>query len=221
VRHPIAQINSSIEVAQLASKDDERVAPYLANAALGSQQVWNLVERASRATDAEAFVRRGQPQWTDLVPLIADALDAFRQTNSGNHFRLESPSRVVVNADPILIREAIDNLLGNAASFADEGSTIDIALAIDGFHTTVRVTNKGPLVEGNSEALVGPFASTRAGPSSEHHGLGLYLVRLIAEQHGGTATIANLDDGSGVQASIELPCPMLRRPSDSRGRVQP
>jgi signal transduction histidine kinase len=33
----------------------------------------------------------------------------------------------------------------------------------------------------------------------------LYLVRLIAEQHGGTATIANLDDGSGVQASILLP----------------
>ena len=53
--------------------------------------------------------------------------------------------------------------------------------------------------------LFGPFASTRSGPSSEHQGLGLYLVRLVAEHHGGKAIISNLDDGSGVEASIFLP----------------
>jgi nitrogen fixation/metabolism regulation signal transduction histidine kinase len=35
----------------------------------------------------------------------------------------------------------------------------------------------------------------------------LYLVRLIAEHHGGRAAIANLEDGSGVQVSILLPLP--------------
>jgi Histidine kinase-, DNA gyrase B-, and HSP90-like ATPase len=69
----------------------------------------------------------------------------------------------------------------------------------------VCVSNKGPLIEGDTETLFGPFESTRAGPSSEHQGLGLYLVRLIAVQHGGTAVIANLGDGSGVRATIRLP----------------
>ena len=59
--------------------------------------------------------------------------------------------------------------------------------------------------EGDTEILFGPFASSRSGPASEHQGLGLYLVRLIAAQCGGTASIANFDDGSGVQASIVLP----------------
>jgi len=53
--------------------------------------------------------------------------------------------------------------------------------------------------------LFGPFASTRSGPSSEHQGLGLYLVRLVGEHHGGKALISNLDDKSGVEAAIVLP----------------
>jgi signal transduction histidine kinase len=67
VRQPIAQINSSIEIAQLACKADDRLGPYLASASSGTQHVWNLIERASQATDAEAFVRQGQPKWTDLA----------------------------------------------------------------------------------------------------------------------------------------------------------
>ncbi|WP_457155538.1 ATP-binding protein, partial [Mesorhizobium sp. P5_C1] len=69
----------------------------------------------------------------------------------------------------------------------------------------VSVCNRGPTVPANTEPLFGPFASTRASPSSEHHGLGLYLVRLVAEQHGGTAGLENLDDGSGVVASLSIP----------------
>jgi signal transduction histidine kinase len=205
VRHPVAQINSSIEVAQIACKDNDRVAPYLATAALGSQQVWNLVERASRATDAEAFVRQCQPQWVDLGHLLSDQVDAFQQTTSGIGFRLQSPAIVRVYCDPNLIKEAVGNLLSNAMSFAVEESAVEVATVVDGAHVIIRVSNKGPPIDGDTETLFGPFASTRSGPSSEHQGLGLYLVRLIAEQHGGPAAIANLADRSGVQATISLP----------------
>jgi signal transduction histidine kinase len=205
VRHPVAQINSSIEIVQLACKDDHRIKPYLASAALATQEVWNLVERASQATDAEAFVRQGQPQWIDLAELIADQIEGFRRTNSGTNFHLQSGGDARVYADPTLIKEAIGNLLANGASFADDESTVEVALTVDKAYAAIKVTNKGPAVEGDTEKLFGPFASTRAGPSSEHQGIGLYLVRLIAEQHGGTASIANLEDGSGVQASILLP----------------
>jgi signal transduction histidine kinase len=205
VRQPVAQINSSIEIVELACADDDRLKPYLASAALGTQHVWNLVERASQATDAEAFVRQAQPRWTDLSQLLADQIDAYRQTNSGVKFSLQQPTTARVFADPTLIKEAIGNLLSNAASFAREESTVEVALDVDGLRADIKVSNQGPSIEGDTEELFGPFASTRAGPSSQHHGLGLYLVRLIAEQHGGAARICNLEDGVGVQATISLP----------------
>jgi two-component system OmpR family sensor kinase len=82
---------------------------------------------------------------------------------------------------------------------------VEVALEADEEHATITVSNEGPLIEGDTEILFGPFASTRSGPASEHQGLGLYLVRLISDQHGGTAGIRNLEDGSGVQATILLP----------------
>jgi two-component system, OmpR family, sensor histidine kinase ChvG len=188
VRQPVAQINSSIEIVQLACKADDRLRPYLASAALSTQHVWNLVERASQATDAEAFVRQGQPQSTDLTTLLADQVETYTLTNIGIDFRLQRPKTLRTNADPTLIKQAIGNLLG-----------------MDGQRATITVSNKGPLIEGDTEALFSPFTSTRSGPTSEHQGLGLYLVRLIAEQHGGTAVIRNLEDGTGVQAKISLP----------------
>ena len=205
VRQPVAQINSSIEVIQLTSDRHGQLEPYLNSAALGARDVWNLIERASRATDAEAFVRQSQPQSVDLLNLLDELVRGLQQTYSGTHFNLEASGSVQVNADPTLVKEAIANLLANAASFAVDQSIVKIVLEQDGTTATIKVRNKGPLLPDDPAVLFGAFASTRSGPSSEHLGLGLYLVRLIAEQHGGTATIMNLDDNTGVEASIRLP----------------
>jgi len=206
VRQPVAQINSSVELIHLTSHDDQ-LKPYIASASQGVRHVWNLIERASRATDAEAFVRQGQAQPIDLPRLLGELIGSYRQTHSGIDFRLQLPDKepLYVSADPTLLKEAVSNLLANAASFADEESFIQVLLERDGVHAVIKVRNKGPIIQYDTEMLFGPFASTRSGPSSEHQGLGLYLVRLVAEHHGGKAIISNLDDGSGVEASIFLP----------------
>jgi len=206
VRQPVAQINSSVELIHLTSHDDQ-LKPYIASASQGVRHVWNLIERASRATDAEAFVRQGQAQPIDLPRLLGELIVSYRQTHSGIDFRLQLPDKepLYVSADPTLLKEAVSNLLANAASFADEESIIQVVLERDGVHAVIKVRNKGPIIQYDTEMLFGPFASTRSGPSSEHQGLGLYLVRLVAEHHGGKAIISNLDDGSGVEASIFLP----------------
>jgi signal transduction histidine kinase len=204
VRQPIAQISSSTELLKLGADRNERTSSLINSVAESALHVWNLIERASQATDAEAFVRAGVPQLLDLDTLLKGVVEGFQRAYSGITFHLEELQAASISADPTLINEAIFNLLTNAASYAEEESAIHVALQVVGNVALVRVRNKGPLIEHDTDELFRPFSSTRAGPSSEHQGLGLYLVRLIAEQHGGSAHIANLDDRSGVEASIAL-----------------
>lgn len=205
VRQPVAQINSSIELIQVISNHESRLAPYIVAASQGAEDVWNLIERASRATDAEAFVRQSQQHSIDLWRMLDELVRAHQQTYSGFHLNLKGSGSVLVHADPTLLKEAVANLLANAASFAVEQSTVEILLEQTEANAIIKVRNKGPLLPCRPEILFGPFASIRSEPSSEHQGLGLYLVRLIAEHHGGSAAILDTDDRSGVEASIRLP----------------
>jgi signal transduction histidine kinase len=147
VRQPVAQISSSIEIVQLNSDVDEQLRPYLASAALSTQHVWNLIERASRATDAEAFVRQHNPRSMDLRRLVSEVTDGFRQTSSGIKLEIQGVVPIFIQANPILVKEAIDNLLSNATFFASDGSKIEIELANEDGYAVVKVRNKGPTLK--------------------------------------------------------------------------
>lgn len=205
VRQPIAQINSSVELCAIKSQADPNLTVHLLDATRAAQHVWHLIERASRATDAEAYVRKSHPEEVDLRQLVAALVDGFRNTHSGVSFEHVGSATPQVYADPALLKEAIGNLLSNAASFADEETTVAVAVEATNGKAEVKVRNEGPLIEGDAEALFQPFTSSRSDGSDNHHGLGLYLVRLIAHRHGGKATIANSADGKGVEASLLLP----------------
>jgi signal transduction histidine kinase len=205
VRQPVAQINSSIELLKLEHGNDDKVEIPIQNALRGVQQVWNLIDRASRATDAEAFVRQSVAQVIDLEVLLTNLVEGHRQAYSGVTVGLKSYGPVSVNADPALVQEAVSNLLANAVSFAFEETTIEVSLLSTETHARVSIYNRGPLIEDDTEVLFTPFTSRRAGDVGEHQGLGLYLVRLVAEYYGGAAYIGNRSDSSGVEATIKLP----------------
>jgi signal transduction histidine kinase len=206
VRQPVALVSSSLDIMQLHKPADD-ITHQIRNAETGVRHVWSLIDRATRATDVEAFVRQSQARWVDVNALVGDLVDDFRQTFSGVRFSYDPPSTasITLHIDPDLFKEAVGNLLNNAASFADDGSDVKIAIASDADAFTVRVVNAGPIIKIDIDSLFSPFRSTRTGTDSDHQGIGLYLVRLVAQHYGGEARLGNLDDGSGVIASINLP----------------
>jgi signal transduction histidine kinase len=137
--------------------------------------------------------------------MASELIRRFRQTHSGVAFAVKVDQRTLIDADPNLVDTAIRNIVLNAISFADEGSTIEVFVISKADVVSVSVLNKGPIIGGDLDNCFGPFHSSRATGSGEHHGLGLYLVRLIAEHYGGSATICNLADGSGVHVTITFP----------------
>jgi two-component system sensor histidine kinase ChvG len=78
------------------------------------------------------------------------------------------------------------------------------------------VTNRGPILSEDTRAsMFESMVSRRDGTNDTrlHFGLGLYVVRVIAEHHGGRAEARNLPDGSGVVVEVRLP--LARRPKGS------
>ncbi len=224
VRQPVALISSSLSVMQMSDRDPKSKTQ-IANAETGVRQVWSLIDRATRATDAETFVRQSQTERVDLRALTSDVVEGFRQTYNGVDFRLDLHGSPSIDADPALIREAIANLLSNAASFVEDDSAVVVTLRQSIYSATLSVFNQGPLIEGDPEILFGPFRSTRLEQGEDHQGLGLYLVRLVAEHYGGIAKLANRPGEKGVEASINLPLAQATAPplqaSDSRARARP
>jgi two-component system sensor histidine kinase ChvG len=101
----------------------------------------------------------------------------------------------------------LDKLVDNAVDFSAAGSTIVVRLAREERDLRLEVQNTGPLLPAQSRGrLFESLWQSRAGADSRpHFGLGLYIVRLIAQFHFGTASADNLADGSGVCFTVRIP----------------
>ncbi|MBS0614725.1 MAG: histidine kinase, partial [Proteobacteria bacterium] len=91
--------------------------------------------------------------------------------------------------------------------FTPAGGRIRIALRRDAASYVLEVGNDGPVIP---ESLLprlfeSLFELRDAAGERPHFGLGLYIVRLIAEFHDGRVSVANRADGSGVVFSVALP----------------
>jgi two-component system, OmpR family, sensor histidine kinase ChvG len=90
--------------------------------------------------------------------------------------------------------------------FSPRGATITVRLRDDPHAAVIEVDNPGPSLPAHvAGELFESLWQSRAGDSGRpHFGLGLYIVRLISEFHGGRASAENLADGSGVRFTVRL-----------------
>ena len=119
--------------------------------------------------------------------------------------RLAAALAELGEANAALRGRAVENLLSNAALYSPEGAEIRVTAAGRGAQVVLTVENTGARIP--AEALPHLFeAFYRAEPSRSRatggSGLGLYLVRMIVERHGGTCRIENSADGVRFTALI-------------------
>jgi signal transduction histidine kinase len=106
-----------------------------------------------------------------------------------------------------LVAQLLDKLVDNAASFSTTGSRIDVEIADAGRELALSVTNKGPTLPAKMRRqLFDSLVSVREQRDGRPHlGLGLHIVALVAEFHGGRCEADDLPDGSGVVFRVWFP----------------
>ena len=205
LRNPLAVIRSNVDTT--LADPDASVADYR----FVAEQVGRSVERMSRVVDdLVTFARHEtQPQrlaLVDLGELATQAVAEFKGYASNHDVRLKqaAPGGLLAFGDAGSLRQALANLLSNALSVAPPGSEVRVTAGGEGGWVWVGVEDQGPgIPEAERERVFQRFQrGTRA--SEDGRGLGLAIVRQIAESHRGEARLAS-QEGVGSMFMIWLP----------------
>ena len=154
---------------------------------------------------------RGERQTLVRSPIsLNDFLRRFYRDNrpdmelGGQSFALELPSEeLFAAADEKRLRAALENLCYNAVSFTPEDGSVTLSLTREEGMARIDVRDTGSgIAEENLPHLFEQGFTTRADDGGE--GLGLFLVRSVALEHGGSAEASSLP-GKGSVFTLRLP----------------
>jgi signal transduction histidine kinase/CheY-like chemotaxis protein/putative methionine-R-sulfoxide reductase with GAF domain len=143
----------------------------------------------------------------DVGSVIDAALDAVRPAADAKGVRLHTvldPRAAPVMGDPDRLQQVVWNLLTNAVKFTPRGGRVEVTLRRVNSHLELVVADTG---EGIEPALL-PHLFERFRQGERAHGglgIGLALVRHLAELHGGTVSAASEGPGRGASFTVRLP----------------
>ena len=205
---PLAIVKSSLDNLEHAALPAE-AQPYLARARDGVARLGALVRAMSESSRMERSITAAEPEDVDLRDVVRGCADAYRALIGTRRLDCVLPDTPLrLHCAPELIAQALDKLLDNALSFTPEHGWLRLSLSAATDGAEIELANQGPLLpEAMQGRLFDSLVSLRdkATPGDAPHlGLGLYVVRLVAERHGGVASARNLDDGTGVAFSLRL-----------------
>jgi len=196
LRTPLSVVRTSLENLDRESLNEES-RQLIDRASGGADHLGSIIKALVESTRLEQSVQLAEKQRLDLVELLVGSLQRYQQVYSDRQFRMSpTPEQpVFLIASPELLQQALDKLVDNAVSFAiDEPIVLHLSIEDEssGKVALIGVANKSVLQKpGASEQWFDPLYSHREGahaqPQQLNLGLGLYVVKIIAEAHSGTA----------------------------------
>jgi len=217
---PLAIVKSSLDnLDQQPLGDGARA--YLARARDGAERLGTIVRAMSESHRIERAIASADAEDFDLAALVAGCAEGYRALAGTRAIRLRLPDGPVpFHGAPELIAQALDKLFDNARSFTPEGGWIELRLARERDGVVLTVANSGPLLPAAlQDRLFDTLVSVRersARGSGEapHLGLGLYVVRLVADLHRGRAVAHDRAERDGVEFVLHLVGMPRRRLAD-------
>ena len=195
-----------------------------------------LVERAGTLTDLQRdFLHRIQDSVKQITGLINDLLDIgsleagldtrreFVQLDGILRYTLDmlqgqikskhltikteiSPALPVLRANPIRLRQVMDNVVGNAIKYSFSNGEIDISIRSEGDQLILKVTDAGPGIPADDQPRIFDkfYRGSNINNDVEGSGLGLAIVKTIVESHQGRIWVESVE-GKGSSFFVVLP----------------
>jgi two-component system, OmpR family, sensor histidine kinase ChvG len=206
INNPLNTLSTSLQ--NLAEENpDVRDSKYLESAKRGVMRIGVIVQNLADAANLEESLEAEEREVIDIAKLLENYVANCRITHKHCEFIYRGPGRpVLANVSDYRIEQLLDKIIDNAIDFHRANSPIKVQLDAHRDHLQITVANRGPtLPEKAEKSLFDSMVSHRGPQNRLHFGLGLYVVRVIADHHGGFVRAVNLADGSGVAILVQLP----------------
>ena len=169
-----------------------------------SRVAGQLLDHAMVAVRADKLAHEA----VDFGQLVSDTLERLRPISEMKDVTLcyaGGPS-VILTGDPILLQNALSNILDNAIKFSDEGGRVDIALTMDDTSAYLRVCDQGRGFPMERKAILTErFVRGANAIGTIGSGLGLTIVDEVMRAHNGRIDISNRKNEEGACVLLSLP----------------
>lgn len=208
LRTPLTSLRGQAELA-LTRTDDPQAQDALAECIERADEVLRLLRALMEIAEAEAGVMRLAREPVDLRDLAAGAASLYTEVaeDRGVELVTEPSAPVPALGDATRLRQAVANLVDNAIKYTPSGGRVTVSCGIEEGWACIKVADTGPGVPEPEQSRIWERLyrcdQSRAEPGL---GLGLSMVRAIAEAHGGGASVRNRPEG-GAEFRLRLPLP--------------
>lgn len=206
INNPLNTLSTSL---QNLAEESPRVqdSKYLASAKSGVIRIGSIVQNLADAANLEESLKAEELEIVDIQELLKSYLANCAASHADCEFVFRGvKGPVFAEASDFRIEQLLDKIIDNALDFHRPGTPITVQLDVRRDHLRIVVANRGPVLpDASGKSLFDSMVSHRGPQNRLHFGLGLYVVRVIAEHHGGYVRAMNLADGSGVAVMAELP----------------
>ena len=206
LRTPITRARARLEDAADHAYTSDDFRTEIGHAIQDLDNVTAIFQALLRISEIEAGARRSAFTQIDLEPLLQDLSELYTVVaeEAGLALYLTLAGPLSLRGDRTLVQQAVANLLDNALKFSSPGSTVRLSGRRTASGIELSVTDTGPGIP----PVDIPRATERffRGESARHapgFGLGLTLVRAVAQLHGGA--LALQDAKPGLRALLTLP----------------
>jgi signal transduction histidine kinase len=207
LRTPLTIVRSSLDNLESEGVRADQ-AGYLTRAREGILRLQSILSALGAASRVEESIKQAERVNFDLEALVQSAVAGYRDGFPAARIELDTPADACfMHGAPDLILQMLDKLIENAVDFCSASGTITVRLTRAATHYELAVSNDGPPIPPDmlSRLFESLFEHRLGIDDKPHFGLGLYIVRLIAEFHGGRAIAANRSTGAGAVFTVILP----------------
>ena len=208
INNPLNALSTSLQNLELETSAANRQ-KYLAAAQRGVTKIGSIVQSLADAASLEDALQTEELEVIDIHQLLQSYLLNCGTTHPKMTFNYQGTTeRVLVSMSDYRVEQLLDKLIDNAVDFSSSGGTITASLFANQENLTLFINNSGSKIPPDMlENIFNSMVSVREADIANrlHFGMGLYVVRIIVEHHGGNVTAINAADGQGVTIRITLP----------------